>query len=96
MKINQINCLRTSMYNNQRQNRTTKLQASQIQPEPPIQGICFKGYCGRIAGTLTGIASAVGLAFVAAPVFVCSAPILGAIGLFAGDKAEDKINEAFD
>lgn len=60
------------------------------------QNVNFNGYCGKIAGILAGGAAAVGLAFVAAPVLICTGPILATAGMFAGDKAEDAINEAFD
>ena len=42
-------------------------------------------------GILAGGAAAVGLAIVAAPVLICSGPLLGAAGMYVGDKAEEKI-----
>ena len=97
MRINQINSYgiySRTMYNRENAN-SPRLNANYNQTKMS-QNPSFNGYCGKVAGTLTGIAAAVGLAFVAAPVLACAAPILGAAGLFAGDNAEDKINKAFD
>lgn len=51
----------------------------------------FKAATGKIAGALLGGAAAVGLALVAAPVLIVTAPTLGVIGAIAGDEAEKKI-----
>ena len=51
----------------------------------------FRGPRGKIAGALLGGAAAVGLALIAAPVLVVTAPTLGVIGAIAGDETEKKI-----
>ena len=68
-----------SVANNQSVNRTKNYE--------PV----FKATAGKVAGALLGGAAAVGLAFVAAPVLVCAAPVLGLAGAIAGDEAEKKI-----
>ena len=95
MKINQINNYGIYSQTNRRNLNKQSFYENYNQTKI-LQSPNFNGYCGKVAGTLTGIAAAVGLAIVAAPVLACAAPILGAAGMFAGDKAEDKINKAFD
>ena len=98
MRVSSVNCY-SVLNKNVVKNRECKPKeiSAKISPDIPVEDVVtFKGQTGSLLGILAGGATAVGLAIVAAPVLICAGPILGAAGMYVGDKAEEKISNAIN